>query len=1016
MPAPEAAPIFAQSAWRNRDLLDAGRAFLDRHAPNGEVLVLASVKLAADELARECARPALAGVHRHTLRDLAFELAADRLLAEGWAPVTRLGREALAARVADEAARQGWLRYFGPVAAMGGFAAALARTLHDLRLDAVAEDTLAGCGDRGADLAVLLRLYRQELTGHKLADRASRFQLALDAIAEGKHPAVGIPLLLFCIEPQHTLERRLIEALAERAPAVLQLSSADRAAEACGPQPETPLQFLQRDAFSEARPPRSESIAAADGLTILAASGEALECVEIARRISALAVEGMRFDEMAVLLRSPERYGAHLREALGRAGIPAYFTRTANLPDPSGRALLVLLECAEKGLHAADFAEYLSLGQTPSNVRAPMRWEKLIVEAHTGGSPERWRANLAALGQMLFEKRVAADDVARERLDRDLDALESLRGFAAPLIERLAALPHQATWGDWLDALNDLAEAALRRPAGVQAALEELSPMAAIGPVTLAGVLRVLSGRLRFLRDDDPSQRYGSVFVGGIPDAAGMSFRAVFVPGLNEGTFPVRWNQDPLLPDELRNALGIDAAPGDTGLFRSAVACADTHLFLSYSGIDLLTGRPRVPSFYVFEAWEAAYGVPPDVAGLQKETRGRVKTRAGWPAPDEPADAIDDAEFDLALLSPEMHGAAPAAGTAAYLSEVNPHLVRALRTRWKRWSKKWRDADGLVELDIEALLALDPYRLRKRAYSPTALEHLAACPYRFALRSIYGLRPAEHGAEPQRMDPDVRGRLFHAVQTEFLRELQAAGELPLKGVTAALEQRLNAVLDRISAALADRLSPALPGVWAAERERLRIDLAGWLRQMVAEPGWTPLHMEWAFGLPDPAGRDPASRTESVEILEGFRLAGSVDLIERHSSGLMRPVDFKTGAPPQPAPECIGKGEVLQPLLYSLAIEQAFGQKTLCGRLSYATLRQNYRTIDIPLNEIARSRARLVLTAIDGMLERGFLPAAPRDKACEECDYGDVCGPYEEERTRRKPRPDLQELLDIRRTK
>jgi RecB family exonuclease len=313
-------------------------------------------------------------------------------------------------------------------------------------------------------------------------------------------------------------------------------------------------------------------------------------------------------------------------------------------------------------------------------------------------------------------------------------------------------------------------------------------------------------------------------------------------------------------------------------------------------------------------------------------------------------------------------------------------------------------------------MALDKYRLRARAYSPTALEDLAACPYRFALRSIYKLRPAEHAAEPQRMDPVVRGQLFHQVQTEFLRELKAAGELPVREVTSAVEQRLSGTLDRLAAALAERLAPAIPGVWAAEVARMRIDLGGWLRQMAADTDWTPLHMEWSFGLPDTAGRDPESRSEAVEVLEGYKLSGSVDLIEQDSTGVLRSVDFKTGAPPQPAPESIGKGEVLQPLLYSLAMEQAFGQKTAGGRLSYATLRQNYRTIDVPLNEFARSRARTVLAAIDGALERGFLPAAPREKACEHCDYHEVCGPYEEERTRRKPRPDLKELLEIRRIK
>jgi hypothetical protein len=68
---------------------------------------------------------------------------------------------------------------------------------------------------------------------------------------------------------------------------------------------------------------------------------------------------------MAILLRSPEHYRAHLEEALGRAGIPTHFAQGTRLPDPAGRAFLALLACAAEELSARRFAEYLSLGEVP---------------------------------------------------------------------------------------------------------------------------------------------------------------------------------------------------------------------------------------------------------------------------------------------------------------------------------------------------------------------------------------------------------------------------------------------------------------------------------------------------------------------------------------------------------------------------------------------------------------------------------------------------------------------------
>src|SRR6185369_6770536 len=100
-------------------------------------------------------------------------------------------------------------------------------------------------------------------------------------------------------------------------------------------------------------------------IEVFSAPGEGRECVEIVRRVIGLARDGVPFDRIAVLLRSPEDYRAHLKEAFARADIPVHFARGAVRPDPAGRAFVALLECAADGLSALKFAEYLSLGQVP---------------------------------------------------------------------------------------------------------------------------------------------------------------------------------------------------------------------------------------------------------------------------------------------------------------------------------------------------------------------------------------------------------------------------------------------------------------------------------------------------------------------------------------------------------------------------------------------------------------------------------------------------------------------------
>ncbi len=107
---------------------------------------------------------------------------------------------------------------------------------------------------------------------------------------------------------------------------------------------------------------------------LFSAPGEGRECVEIARRILEEVARGVRFDEIAVFLRSPREYLGLVENAFERAGINAWFDRGARRPHPSGRAFLAILSCAVERLSAVRFAEYLSLAQVPeANAARPRR-------------------------------------------------------------------------------------------------------------------------------------------------------------------------------------------------------------------------------------------------------------------------------------------------------------------------------------------------------------------------------------------------------------------------------------------------------------------------------------------------------------------------------------------------------------------------------------------------------------------------------------------------------------------
>jgi ATP-dependent helicase/DNAse subunit B len=392
--------------------------------------------------------------------------------------------------------------------------------------------------------------------------------------------------------------------------------------------------------------------------------------------------------------------------------------------------------------------------------------------------------------------------------------------------------------------------------------------------------------------------------------------------------------------------------------------------------------------------------------------------RLGWPAPERQEEAIDDAEYDLALLTPLL-GADPATtiGTAHYLLGANQHLGRALRARARRWLRRWTPADGLVEPDELGRVALARHQLAARSFSPTALQHFAVCPYRFFLQAIHRLKPREEPVAIEVLDPLTRGALFHDVQYAVLSELRADGRLPVAPDT--VEGALTAVdvvLDQVAARYREELAPAIARVWEDGINGIRADLREWLRREAERGGgWVPHRFELSFGLAEGerANADPASVAGAVAVAGSLQLRGSIDLVERHERGVLRATDHKTGKARAREGVVVGGGEILQPVLYALACEQLLPEPVEAGRLYYCTATGGFEERVVPLDENSRRAAREVVEIIERALETGFLPAAPLARACRYCDYRAVCGPYEEIRTKRKPADRLADLARLR---
>lgn len=1067
--------------------LDAAQAWLASFRCDREVLVLVPHTIAADQVVHALVADggSRLGIQRFTLNRLASRLAAPELARRQILPCTSLSLTAVVTRAAYRVVEAGDAGRLARVAKRPGFPRAMARTFEDLRAAGVPWDQVRALPD-AAPITPFLAAVEEELTRSRLCDRAEIFSIAIEVIASGRAGLADLPLLVLDLPLNDASEERFLAAILARSGDSFATAAAGDGAGidalqavlgvaptlAQADNPESSLSNLQRHLFQDTRP----AVRPLDGTVSLASwPGEARECVEIARRIQAEAARGVPFDRMAVLLRAPGVYRAHLEEALRRAGIPAWFARGSTRPDPSGRALLALLACAAEGYTARRFAEYLSLSQVPPSgvtaegawtppeeellaltlepagegrapsaasedqdldpdaatlegtLRAPWRWERLLVDAAVIGGADRWRRRLAGLKEELAVRRgeLEEDDARADALERTASDLEHLTGFALPLIEQLAALPREAPWADWLTSLKELAVSALREPTGVLRVLAELDPLGPVGPVSLTAVQHVLTPRLRDLSVPPESRPDGAVFVAPVEMARGLSFEVVCVPGLAEKLFPQRILQDPLLPDEARHALGASGLATralriaqERLALRLAASAATRHLALSWPRIELENARARVPSFYALEALRAAEGQLPGLDELTRRAESRGLAHLGWPAPERPEDAIDDTEFDLATLA-RLKDADPATsvGAAAYLLGANPHLARALRARARRWRKGWSFSDGLVDPDAEAMAALARHKVGARAYSPTALESFSVCPYRFLLQAIHQLKPREDIEALDVLDPLTRGALIHEVQFRLLGALRADKQLPLEPqrLEVAFGQ-LDTAVDRVATEYRERLAPAIARVWDDAIEAIRLDLREWLRRVAEEAQeWTPTHFELAFGLPKHLRpeADPASVRDPVKVLDRALLRGSIDLIEARADGTLRVTDHKTGKVRVEEGSIVWGGRALQPVLYALAAERLFEKPVDSGRLYYCTSDGEFTERRMALDTASRTHAQTVLDVIGRAIDQGFMPAVPIRDACDTCDYRVVCGPHEGVRVSRKRRERLADLTALR---
>jgi ATP-dependent helicase/DNAse subunit B len=892
------------------------------------------------------------------------------------------------------AARNADLRILRPSAASAGFASAAERLIGELQAGAVDPQTLEARaaaaetdGAYEAELASIYRAYEELRDRSARADRHSLAAAATAALRTDPDSWGRRPVFLYGFDDLTVEQLELVQALASVSDVMVAVTFENRAAlEARGgmlgelrarggevvDEPSADPSYtlsetlfhLERNLFEPAPHVQSSD----GGVVFLSAAGERAEAEQIGGEVAALLHSGADPNEIAIVLRSPERHGSLYEEVLSGLEVPVAVE--AHVPfagTATGRGVIALVRAVLADGTADDVLAFL---RTPGRARPDqVDWLERDVRRRglraAADAFERWRERAGWLPGEAERLRAAqpaelfsmAAGLARALAERRHDR-------AAPRPRRAGSLELRAA-AEAGGALAEIGELGLATGAEeVLAALEELRVPLWRGPA---------EGRVRIL---SPYR------------ARARRVRHLFVASLQEGDFPTHDPGDPLLGEDRRRELGLparrDPEHEERYLFYSCVSRPSERLYLSWRDSDD-DGQVLAPSPFLDDvrdllpSGDDATRVPTRRRGLEKVTFDA----ADAPTPDELARSIAALGRSTSHGSPLRDLGVPGAVAEPLLERLGAaaHRINGL-------------PGPLTDRPV-----LDVLGAREH-YGASTLEEFAVCSYRWFVR---------HELEPQEIEPDpeplTQGAILHEVLERLYADPPGHNALPRPDDLEAWLGRSRELL----ADVADRRGLAPDALGRVGRKRMAVLVERFLTQEAESE--TPLRphpelIEASFGEGDDDDRPPLA-------MNGFGLHGKIDRVDTDPPGRVGLVrDYKLGRTVTPGARLEKEGK-LQPQLYMLALREVWGIEPIGGVYvplgatddprARGLLRKEHRELldearfvnrdflDDERFDDALSAARAHAAEIVGRMRRGDITRDPIDDTCPPyCRFQPIC--------------------------
>lgn len=287
--------------------------------------------------------------------------------------------------------------------------------------------------------------------------------------------------------------------------------------------------------------------------------------------------------------------------------------------------------------------------------------------------------------------------------------------------------------------------------------------------------------------------REGHLLVSSLESAGYAGRKHLYIIGMDDGAFPAKTSEDPLLGDPERLRLGLPLQrnrPGEQAWQLSRLlAAAAEHLTLVTKRCELQDGRELSPA--------------PLMQRLAEHGELNDIPLVSW----DPEEALDQGEALLAGCLEQL-GAEQAQRLFPWLEQGE----NACRER--EHAELGRFSGWLGQLTPE--LGINRGQLLRSASS---LEALMRCPYSYFLRYVLELAPpADREEDPNRwLDPATLGSALHTLFCRFMSTLKERGEQPSIEIHAPL---MEGMLQELVAELRERTPVRRESAFRADLRRI----------------------------------------------------------------------------------------------------------------------------------------------------------------------------------------------------